>query len=67
MGRRFWYSAYSKTMVDVSEEVAEIAAEQGSEDENTVLNNYLSESEKQNLRRRFMRQRLKSAFDEDGD
>jgi integrase len=67
MGRRFWYSAYAKTMVDVSEEVAEIAAEQGSKDENTVLNNYLSESEKQNLRRRFMRQRLKSAFDEDGD
>jgi hypothetical protein len=53
-------------MTDASAHVSEMATDQGSESANVVLDNYLSESEKRNLRRRFMRQRLESAF-ESGD
>lgn len=63
MGRRFWYSAYARAMTDASAHVSEMATDQGSESASVVLDNYLSESEKRNLRRRFMRKRLESAFE----
>ncbi|WP_435197438.1 tyrosine-type recombinase/integrase [Natronomonas sp. EA1] len=63
MGRRFWYDAYTSTMDAVLEHVAEIAEEQGSASPEVVWDNYLSAARKQQLRRRFMRERLAEAFE----
>lgn len=62
MGRRYWYDAYTSTMDSLLEHVGGIAEEQGSASPEVVWNNYLSDARKQQLRRRFMRERLEAAF-----
>lgn len=63
MGRRFWYTTYNQAMDDLLENLDVIAAEQGSSDPSVVLKNYLSEAERREYRREFMRERLAEAFE----
>jgi len=62
MGRRFWYDRYSATLDDILEFVDEVAEDQGSSSPDVILNNYLSDERKRELRRRFMKERLADAF-----
>ncbi|AFZ73649.1 site-specific integrase [Natronobacterium gregoryi] len=64
MGRRFWYTTYNQAMKDLRENLDVIAAEQGSSDSSVVLKNYLSETERRQYRRQFMRERLEDVFEE---
>jgi len=66
-GRRFWYSTYSEVVAELAERTAEIAADQGSDDPETVLRNYTSEEKRRQLRREEMRDRLAAAFGQEGD
>lgn len=61
--RRFWYDTYSSALEGVLEGIEEIASEQGSSDPKVVMQNYLSESRSRQLRREFMRDQLKQAFE----
>lgn len=61
--RRFWYDTYSSALETVLDSVEDIAAEQGSDDPQVVLDNYLSESRARTVRREFMEQRLQSIFE----
>jgi site-specific recombinase XerD len=63
MGRRFWYDAYSATQEAILEEIGEIAAEQGSASADVVLQDYLSEDRRRQLRREYMREQLAAAFE----
>ncbi|WP_114579634.1 tyrosine-type recombinase/integrase [Saliphagus sp. LR7] len=63
MGRRFWYTTYLDSQTDLLENLDEIAADQGSSDPSVVLKNYLSEEERRQYRREFMRERLANAFE----
>lgn len=63
MGRRFWYDAYSDVLEEITAEVGEIAAEQGSSDAGVVLDDYLSPERKRTMRRDGMRRRLEAAFE----
>lgn len=63
MGRRFWYTTYLESQTDLLENLDAIAADQGSSDPSVVLKNYLSERERRQYRRKFMRARLAAAFD----
>ncbi|MFC4989270.1 tyrosine-type recombinase/integrase [Saliphagus infecundisoli] len=63
MGRRFWYTTYLESQTDLLENLDAIAADQGSSDPSVVLKNYLSEEERRQYRREFMRNRLAAAFD----
>jgi hypothetical protein len=65
MGRRFWYDAYSATQEAILAEVGEIAKEQGSASAEVVLQEYLSPERRRQLRRKYMRERLATAFGED--
>ncbi|ELZ05042.1 integrase family protein [Natrialba chahannaoensis JCM 10990] len=62
MGRRFWYTTYNEAMSDLLENLDVIAADQGSADASVVLKNYLSEAERREYRRDFMRERLAAVF-----
>ncbi|WP_245748701.1 MULTISPECIES: tyrosine-type recombinase/integrase [Halolamina] len=62
-GRRFWYSTYSEVVAELAERTAAIAADQGSDDPETVLRNYTSEAKRRELRREGMRERLAAAFE----
>jgi integrase len=66
MGRRFWYDAYSATQEAILEEIGEIAAEQGSASADVVLQDYLSEDRRRQLRREYMHERLSDAFEYGG-
>ena len=61
--RRFWYDTYTSVLEGVLEGVEEIAAEQGSSDPQVVMQNYLSDSRSRQLRREFMRERLRDVFE----
>jgi len=63
MGRRFWYTAYANAQKRLLENLDAIAADQGSSDASVVLKNYLSETERRQYRREYMRERLAEAFD----
>jgi integrase len=60
--RRFWYDTYSAVLEQVLDGVEEIAAEQGSDDPQVVMENYLSDERARTVRREFMKERLTSAF-----
>ncbi|OIB59006.1 tyrosine-type recombinase/integrase [Natrialba sp. SSL1] len=62
MGRRFWYTTYNEAMSDLLDNLDAIAADQGSADASVVLKNYLSEAERREYRREFMRERLAAVF-----
>ncbi|MFD1562538.1 tyrosine-type recombinase/integrase [Haloarchaeobius amylolyticus] len=64
MGRRFWYTAYANAQKQLLENLDAIAADQGSSDASVVLKNYLSEAERRQYRREYMRERLAEAFGE---
>ena len=64
MGRRFWYERYASTMDDVFDLAEDMAADQGSKSVSTILENYRSEGQLREQRRRFMRERLTDAFGE---
>jgi len=63
MGRRYWYTTYLESQKQLLENLDVIAADQGSSDSSVVLNNYLSEEERRNYRRAFMRDQLATAFE----
>lgn len=63
MARRFWYEAYSATIEDILEHVAEIADEQGSASAQVVRDDYLSAERRRELRREFMAVRLADVFE----
>lgn len=63
MGRRFWYTTYNQAMRSLRENLDVIAAEQGSTDSSVVLKNYLSEAERRQYRREFMREQLEEIFE----
>ncbi|MFC4990484.1 tyrosine-type recombinase/integrase [Saliphagus infecundisoli] len=63
MGRRFWYTTYLDSQTDLLENLDAIADDQGSSDPSVVLKNYLSEEERRQYRREFMRKRLADAFE----
>ena len=63
MGRRFWYTTYTRAMGDLRENLDVIAAEQGSADSSVVLKNYLSEDERRQYRRTFMSEQLEDVFE----
>ncbi|EMA36300.1 tyrosine-type recombinase/integrase [Halobiforma nitratireducens] len=62
MGRRFWYTTYNRAMTNLRENLDVIAAEQGSSDSAVVMKNYLSEDERRQYRREFMREQLEDVF-----
>ncbi|ELY91710.1 integrase family protein [Natrialba hulunbeirensis JCM 10989] len=62
MGRRFWYTTYNEAMSDLLENLDVIAADQGSADASVVLQSYLSEAERREYRRDYMRERLAAVF-----
>ena len=64
MGRRFWYTTYNQAMNALLENLDVIATEQGSADSSVVLKSYLSEAERREYRREFMRERLADAFEQ---
>ena len=61
--RRFWYNAYQDAMQDLQEQVAPMAADQGSSSAAVVVNKYLSEEQARRARRDAMRQRLADVFE----
>lgn len=61
-GRRFWYQSYTAVVADLSGLVESVAAEQGSTDPETVLEEYHDESSLRDLRRDRMRRQLSRAF-----
>lgn len=63
MGRRFWYTTYLESQKRLLESLDTIAADQGSSDPSVVLKNYLSEADRRQYRREFMRERLAEAFE----
>jgi len=63
MGRRFWYGTYVDATAAMLDRVAEIADDQGSASPEVVIENYLSESRRRAVRRRFMRRALEAAFE----
>lgn len=65
MARRFWYDSYTATLDAVLEHVGEIAEEQGSASAEVVLQEYLSEDRRRQLRRTHMREQLSAAFEID--
>jgi len=65
MGRRFWYTAYANAQKQLLANLDAIAADQGSSDASVVLKNYLSEAERRQYRREYMRERLADAFEVD--
>ena len=62
-GRRFWYDTYKDAVADVIELAREIATDQGASDPRTIYRNYWSETERRQLRRDAMQDRLIEAFD----
>jgi len=60
--RRFWYSTYSSTMVDIRAEMDEIADEQGAQSGTVVWEQYLSEADRRRRRRQAMAAKLTDAF-----
>jgi len=64
MGRRFWYTTYLNSQKQLLENLDAIAEDQGSSDAEVVLKNYLSEAERRQYRREYMRERLAEAFGE---
>lgn len=62
-GRRYWYREFSRAVQEITEHVELIADEQGSSDEQVVLESYLDESTRRALRRAHMRERLADAFE----
>lgn len=63
MGRRFWYTTYLESQKDLLKNLGSIADDQGSSDASVVLKNYLSETERRQYRREYMRERLSNAFE----
>ncbi|UHQ96129.1 tyrosine-type recombinase/integrase [Natrinema halophilum] len=62
MGRRFWYTTYLDSQNALLDNLEAIAADQGSSDVSVVLKNYLSEQQRRQHRREYMRKRLTKAF-----
>ncbi|AEH39521.1 tyrosine-type recombinase/integrase [Halopiger xanaduensis] len=62
MGRRFWYTTYLESQKQLLENLDAIAEDQGSSDASVVLKNYLSEAERRQYRREYMREKLAEAF-----
>jgi len=62
--RRFWYDTYTSVLEGVLEGIEDIATEQGSNDPQVVMRNYLSDSRSRRVRREFMREQLDAAFQE---
>lgn len=60
--RRFWYNAYQDAMQDLQEQVAPMAADQGSSSAAVVVDKYLSEEQARRARRDAMRERLADVF-----
>lgn len=63
--RRFWYDTYTSVLGAVLDGLEEIAAEQGSNDPQVVMTNYLSDERARRVRREFMRTELATAFEVD--
>jgi integrase len=63
--RRFWYDAYTSVLEAVLEGVEDIAGDQGSDDPQVVMQNYLSDERARTVRREFMREQLSAAFGEE--
>ncbi|QCW05250.1 tyrosine-type recombinase/integrase [Natrinema pallidum] len=63
MGRRFWYTTYLDSQKRLLENLDAIAEDQGSSDAGVVLKNYLSEAERRQYRREYMRDQLAEAFE----
>ncbi|MFC7187943.1 tyrosine-type recombinase/integrase [Halorubrum yunnanense] len=61
--RRFWYNAYQDAMQDLQEQVAPMAADQGSSSAAVVVDKYLSEEQVRRARRDAMRERLADVFE----
>lgn len=64
--RRYWYDTYTSVLEAVLEGLEDIAAEQGSDDPRVVLSNYLSDERARKVRREFMREELREAFEGSG-
>ena len=60
--RRFWYNVYQDAMQDLQEQVAPMAADQGSSSAAVVVDKYLSEEQARRARRDAMRDRLAEVF-----
>lgn len=65
MGRRFWYNSYQEAVSQLLDQLDEIAAEQGSDSAEVVMQNYLSEERRRSHRRDAMRDTLNSVFGDD--
>lgn len=63
MGRRFWYTTYLEATKQLAKQLQPIASDQGSRDESVIARNYLSEAERREYRRQFMREKLADAFE----
>ncbi|MFW5905681.1 MAG: tyrosine-type recombinase/integrase, partial [archaeon] len=63
--RRFWYNAYQDAMQDLREQVAPVAADQGSSSAAVVVDKYLSEEQARRARRDAMRDRLAAVFEDE--
>ncbi|WP_132058726.1 tyrosine-type recombinase/integrase [Halorussus amylolyticus] len=61
--RRFWYDTYTSVLEAVLEGLEDIAAEQGSDDPRVVMSNYLSDERARKVRREFMQEELRAAFE----
>lgn len=62
-GRRFWYRTYADAVERLSRQIEAVADEQGSDDAQVVVENYLGEEEARRRRREFMREELADAFE----
>lgn len=62
MGRRFWYNSYQESVSELLNQLDEIAAEQGSNSAEVVMQNYLSEERRRAHRRDAMRETLENVF-----
>lgn len=65
--RRFWYATYVDATAAALDHLDGIAADQGSASPEVVFRNYLSETRRRAIRRRFMRESLAEAFDAAAD
>ncbi|GAB7011673.1 tyrosine-type recombinase/integrase [Halorubrum trueperi] len=61
--RRFWYNAYQDAMRDLQEQVAPMAADQGSSSAAVVVDKYLSEEQARRARHDAMHERLAAVFE----
>ena len=61
--RRYWYDTYTSVLGAVLDGLEDIAAEQGSDDPQVVMTNYLSDERARRVRREFMRAELAEAFE----